>query len=223
MEFEIRLDYTIEDFADFWYGFVRKKPGRPLSASDDPPAWARALGCFFCWFFIVMGIVSVVNSLVQGRSMYEEKLGFLMNLFLTTPLGGVLEIAFGALGLRALRQASAGYLLHPPYARWVRRMWKKYQETGPLYSCRFTGDGCWVHDSKSDHRFDYACLNRLWEDGGHFYLELQGKPQRIYILPKRSFTEGTAGDFPAFWTERTGKQVLPATPERRQGWNSFFG
>lgn len=143
-----------------------------------------------------------------------EDFGLLFNLCLATPLGGALEIAFGAWGLRALRQAPASYLLRPPYARCVRNMWKRHQSNGPLYSCRFTEDGCWVHDCKSDCRFDYDYLDKLWEDMEHYYLELPGKPQRIYILPKRGFTAGAPEDLPALWRERTGKQVLRLNPER---------
>ena len=215
MEFEIKLDYTVEDFAAYWYGFVRKRAGKPLSRSDDPPKWARGLGKFFSWFFIVMGVVSVLNSLLQGRRMYSEELGLLFSLLLAPPLGGALEIAFGVFCLRALRQGPQEYLMKPPYSRWVRRSWKRYQETGPMYSCRFTEDGVWVHDCRSDHRFDYAFLDNLWEDGEHFYLQLSGRPGPVYILPKRGFTEGVPEDLPAFWKERTGKDVLAATPRRK--------
>ena len=95
-EFKIDLDYTRDDLTAYWYGFVWKRAGKPLSLSDDPPQWARKLGRFFCWFFIVMGAVSIVNSLVQGQRMRTEEAGLLWNLMLSTPLGGVLEIAFGA-------------------------------------------------------------------------------------------------------------------------------
>lgn len=215
MEFEIKLDYTIEDFAFFWYNFVRKKAGKPLSRSDDPPRWAMALGRFFSWFFIGMGIVSIVNSLVQGRSMYMEGAGFFWNLLLTTPLGGILEIAFGVLALRGLRLTPASYLLRPPYARWVRSAWKKFQAGDNEGVCRFTEDGCWFHGSKSDFRCDYDYLEKLWEDEAHYYLELPEKPWRMYMLPKRGFTVGAPEDLPAFWEARTGKPVLEATPERR--------
>ena len=216
MEFEISLDYTIEDLAAFWYGFIRKKAGKPLSLSDDPPKWARGLGCFFCGFFIVMGAVSVVNSLIQGRRMYMEEAGLLWNLFLTTPLGGLVEMAFGGWGLWVLRQAPAAYLLRPPYSRWVRNAWKKYQAGGPLYRCQFAGDGVWVHDSKSDHRYDYEFIEALWEDPERFYLVLSNRAG-AYILSKARFTTGAPADLPAFWQARTGKPVLPATPDRRRG------
>ncbi len=214
MDFEIRLDYTIEDFVAFWYGFVRKKAGEPLRRANDPPGWARSLGRACAWFFLVMGAVSIVNSLVQGQRMRMDGMGLLWNLMLTTPLGGMVEIAFGWLALRALRQAPAEYLLRPPYDPWVRRTWKKYRESGPLYSCRFAEDGVWIHDSKSDHRYDYGFLETLWEDGDRFYLALPGR-SGAYILNKARFTAGEPEELPAFWRERTGKAVLPVTPERR--------
>lgn len=215
-EFKIDLDYTRDDLTAYWYGFVWKRAGKPLSLSDDPPQWARRLGRFFCWFFIVMGAVSIVNSLVQGQRMRTGEAGLLWNLMLSTPLGGVLEIAFGAGCLRALGQDPAERRKAPPYPRWVERTWKKYRESGRLYSCRFTEEGIWIHDSRSDHRYDYEFIEALWEDADRFYLVLSNRAGS-YILNKARFITGDPADLPAFWQAHTGKTVGVVTPGRRKG------
>lgn len=215
VEFEICLeDYAVEDFAAFWHGFMEKTPGAP-PPNTIPPKPVLAAGRFFSWFFIVMGPLCIVNSLWQGKSMRMEGGGlfiWFLNLGLTTPLGGVLVIAFGALCLRQIRRdaKSPSESRAPSCPRWAKRAWKRYQAAPRLRSCRFDGEGCWIYDAQSDHRYDYGLLDKLWEDAGHYYLVLPGC--RIYILPKRSFAKGVTEDLPALWQERTGKQVLPVSP-----------
>lgn len=117
------------------------------------------------------------------------------------PLMSVLELILGVLLL-----ALSFYTGKPqPSPRWVKRMWKKYQEGGQLYNCCFAEDGCWIHDSKGDHRYDYAALTILWEDPEHFYLVTPGNS--VYILRKDSFSHGRPENLPAFWEAQTGKPV----------------
>ena len=219
MEFEIRLeDYIIGDFAAFWHGCMRKRPGEP-SPDAPPPKPMLAAGRFCSWFFIVMGPLCISNSLWQGQSMCLEGTGaaiWFLNLCLTTPLGGVLVVVFGVLCLWQLRKnaESPSDPMSPPYPRWAKRAWKRYRARAALglRSCRFNGEGCWLHDAQSDHRYDYGMLEQLWEDAGHYYLVLPRS--QIYILPKRSFTKGAPEDLPALWQERTGTPVLPVSPAR---------
>lgn len=211
MELEIQLDYTIQDFAAFWHGFIKKRPQDP-SPNAVPPKPVLAAGKFFCWFFLALGPLCIFNSLWQGESMRMEGEGLfirIMNLGLTTPLGGVTAMAFGGLCLRQIRKdaQSPPDPTAPPYSRWVQKAWKQYQSNPSLRSCRFDGEGCWIYDARSDHRYDYEALENLWEDGGRFYLVLPGRPQRMYILPKRAFSTGAPEDLPALWRERTGKLV----------------
>lgn len=210
MEFEIGLeDYAIGDFAAFWHGFLEKKPGDPAH-NHVPPGPVLAMGRFFSWFFLGLGPLCIFNSLWQGEKMRLEGTGpflWLLNLGLTTPLGGMLVSAFGALCLRQIRSAPCSPdPMAPPYPRWARRAWKRYRSAAPnLRSCRFDGEGCWIYDAQSDHRYDYGMLEALWEDAGRYYLVLPHS--QIYILPKRSFILGAPEDLPAFWTDRTGKTV----------------
>lgn len=201
MDFDISLDYTIEDLNAYWRGFMRKRPER-RGAKEASPRALRLGG----WFFIVGGVVSLFawpmfrDHLDLSMRGLEGLLLFLMR----TPLAGVLELALGISLLRQSRQPPEG----PPYPRWVNQAWKKYQESGRLYNCRFTEDGVWVHDSKSDHRYDYEALEALWEDPDRFYLVLPGN-RGLYVLNKARFTAGSPEDLPGFWAERTGKAVKP--------------
>ena len=193
MEFKISLDYTIEDIAAYWRGFMQKRPGRRAVREASPRA-LRLGG----WFFLVGGAV----SLLAWPMFRDLVLPGLFGLMLRTPLAGLLEVGIGLSLLRQSRQSPGG----PPYPRWVNRAWKKYQETGPLYTCCFTEDGAWIHDCKSDHRYRYEALEALWEDGERFYLVIPGS-RGLYILNKHRFALGNPADLPAFWTERTGKAV----------------
>lgn len=197
MDFDISLDYTIEDINAYWRGFMWKRPGRrgPREAS---PRMLR----FGSWFFLVGGVISLF-AWPMFRDL-DLSGGGLLGLMLRTPLAGAAELAVGLSLLRQSRRPSGG----PPYPRWVNRAWKKYRESGCLYNCRFTEDGVWIHDSKSDHRYDYEFLEALWEDADRFYLVLPGS-RGLYILSKARFNAGDPADLPVFWAERTGKPVRP--------------
>lgn len=178
MRFEIKLDYTIEDFDAYYFSFIcrmQEKPGQKLASP-------RA--------HVIVGLVFAA-------------MGLLTAIWLRLLFMGVFELGVGALFL------ISGYRLSRPQSqtgsRWAKRMWKKYQESGQLYTCRFMEDGCWTNDSKSDHRYNYDALEALWEDPERFYMAIPGN--RFYILRKRSFTQGAPEEFPAFWEARTGKPV----------------
>lgn len=194
MDFDINLDYTIEDFNAYWRDFRRKRAGHRAPKEASP----RVLR-FGGWFFVVGGAVSVAAAPLLMRDL---DIPGLMGLLMCTPLGGVLELAVGLSLLRQSRRPPGG----PPYPRWVNRAWKKYRESGRLYNCRFTEDGVWIHDSKSDHRYDYEGLEALWEDPERFYLVLPGN-RGLYVLNKARFTAGAPEDLPALWRARTGKAV----------------
>ena len=178
MEFEIKLDYTIDDIQAYWKSFVQKKPDqkRPETASPKQMRWIGV-------FFLAAGLLTAV-MLSVGM--------------------GILEIVLGAVlvfgSWRAARPAN------PACSRWTRKVWKQHQKTGPLYNCCFTEDGVWVHDSRSDHRYDYAALEALWEDEDYFYLVLS-TAQGSYILRKTAFVRGRPEDLPAYWQTQTGKAV----------------
>ena len=178
MEFEIKLGYTIEDFEAYWRGFIWKKPNSPVQKT----ASARQM--------MILGLVILAGALLTFAMLHE-------------PLTGILELIVGVLllvsGFRTARPGTQSG------SRWVKQMWKAYQASGQFYNCCFTGDGCWVHDSKSDHRYDYDALEALWEDPERFYMVIPGN--RFYILRKNAFVQGTPEEFSAFWKDRTGKPV----------------
>ena len=176
MEFEISLDYTIADLEAYWQAFVRKKPGTPAQKQASPRMHRNA------------GLV----FLTLGALIW----------ILIAPLAALPELIVGGLLLY-----SGWYLGRPGAAsRWAQKNWKKLQESGRLYQCRFTEDGVWVHDSKSDHRYNYETLEALWEDTNCFYLVLSRR-LGSYILRKERFTAGAPEDLPGWWEERTGKPV----------------
>ena len=177
-QFEIKLDYAIEDFDAYYRSFVWKKPEKPGQKMASPRT------------HVIVGLVLLAT-------------GLLATLWLYTLLMGVFEIVLGVLLL-----ISGFHLYRPQpqsCSRWAKRAWKKYQASGQLYYCRFTEDGCWVNDSQSDHCYNYDALEALWEDTERFYLAIPGN--RYYILHKRFFTQGAPEEFPAFWEARTGKSV----------------
>ncbi len=176
MEFEISLDYAIEDLEAYWRAFVWKKPGTPPQKQASPRMHRNA------------GLV----FLALGALLW----------ILIAPLAALPELIVGGLLLY-----SGWYLGRPGAAsRWAKKNWGKLQESGRLYQCCFTEEGVWIHDSRSDCRYDYERLESLWEDGDRFYLVLSRRGGS-YILSKERFTAGAPEDLPGWWEERTGKPV----------------
>ena len=176
MQFDIKLDYTIDDFQAYWQAFLRKKT-EPERVSTKQMA---GLGVFF----LAAGMLTwaVMKSVTKT----------------------VLEIILGVILLVGSRRAAKPQSLS--YSRWTRQMWKKHQAAGELYNCCFTEDGVWIHDCKSDHRYDYAALEALWEDESRFYLVLSTR-LGAYVLRKNAFSQGPPEGLPAFWQSMTGKTV----------------
>ena len=176
MAFEISLDYAIEDLEAYWRAFVWKKPGTPPQKQASPRMHRNA------------GLV----FLALGALLW----------ILIAPLAALPELIVGGLLLY-----SGWYLGRPGAAsRWAKKNWRKLQESGRLYQCCFTEEGVWIHDSRSDCRYDYESLESLWEDGDRFYLVLSRRGGS-YILSKERFTAGAPEDLPGWWEERTGKPV----------------
>ena len=177
MEFEINLDYTIEDFDAYYLNFICKRVERPGQKMASPRAHVM-VGLVFLSF----GLLAIwLRMLFMGAFIVVV---------------GILFLIAGFNHSRPRPQSCT---------RWAQQIWKKYQASGQLYRCRFTEDGCWTYDSKSDHRYNYDTLEALWEDPERFYMAIPGN--RYYILRKSSFTQGTPEQFPAFWAARTGKPV----------------
>lgn len=196
MEFDIRLDYTMDDFQAYWqaYTWKRQQQNRPEARKTPKTASPKQL-TWLGVFFLAAGILTAVMMSV-GMGVLEMLLGVLLMIG----------------GWRGKHPKKSG---KPSYSRWTRQVWKKHQETGPLYNCCFTDDGVWVHDSRSDHRYDYGALEALWEDESYFYL-LLSTAQGACILRKDAFTKGNPEDLPSYWQSRTGKTAerVRMEPER---------
>lgn len=178
MEFEIKLDYTVEDFDAYYLSFIWKRPEKPGQKTASPRA------------HVILGLVFVTTGLLGAL--------WLRMLFM-----GIFVLGVGILLL-----ISGFHLSRPQpqsCSRWAKRVWKKYQAGGQVYICRFVEDGCWIYADKSDHRYNYDALDALWEDPERFYMAIP--KNRYYILPKRSFIQGAPEEFSAFWEARTGKPV----------------
>lgn len=190
MEFEIRPDYTVEDFSAFWHGFREKRPGtKGAKRLSDRGMWLGG------WLFLLGG-------------------GFLLAVCWFNPLEFqplplsmvVMGVAFLALGVVTLIQWRPG-AREPVRPRWAKRAWKRWAAQGPElhWTYRFTPERVELRNSGSEHRYDYSNLQQLWEDKEHFYLTLD---QRVWhILNKSQFTEGDPTRFAAFLAEKAGKPV----------------
>lgn len=189
MEFEVWQNYTVEDFAAFWYGFYDKSPGKkPVSRISDR---GMRLGG---WLFLAAG--GLLLAVCALNPLHFE------------PVPGAvigMGLAFLALGVVTLVQWRPGDA--PVHPRWAVRAWKKWsrQEPGLRWRYRLTPEGLELHNSSSDHRYDYSHLRPVWEDEGHFYLSLDG--QVWHILSKSQFTQGDPTRFAAFLKEQTGRPV----------------
>lgn len=189
MEFEVRSDYTVEDFAAFWHGFREKRPGtkriRPISGRG---MWIGG------WLFLLAGIFLLAVCWLDSLDLE------------TIPAAMVCwGAAFLVLGAVTLVQWRPGRP-EPVQPRWAKRFWKKWsaQDPGLRWSYRFSPAGMELHNSVSDHRYDYSQL-QTWQDEGHFYLTLD---RRIWhILNRSQFTKGDPAQFAAFLAEQTGRPV----------------
>ena len=190
VEFEVQPDYTVEDYAAFWYGFLGKRRGkREVRRLSDRG----------------MRLGGVVFLLAGGFLLWVYWFNPLE--FQPVPLFLVwMGLAWLALGGVTLVQWCPGRS-EPVQPRWAKRAWERWaaQDPGLRWSYRFTPAGMEMANRVSEHRFDYSQLQQLWEDGGHFYLTLD---QRVWhILNKSQFTRGDPACFAAFLEERAGRPV----------------
>lgn len=182
MEFEVQPEYTVEDFAAFWYGFADKRPGhRPIRRVSD--RGMRLAG----WLLLAVGGLLLAVYVLEC---------------LPLPGGaswmGAAFLLVGALTLVRRR---------PDQPRGAVKAWKNWQAQGveEHWRYRFTPEGMEMHSRSSDHRYDYGMLRQVWQDEGHFYLTLDRKGW--HILNKSQFTKGDPGRFAAFLKEQTGLEA----------------
>lgn len=184
IEFEIRNRYGIEDFAAYWRGFRWKAPGKkaPKQAS---PRTVKGAACLL----ILCGAAITALSL---QSWFDSVQGCVV---------GLLFMAVGILS--AVRGV-------PEYPFWVQRAWKGYQKQQWTYfDVQFAGNVVRIcsHNrlGDSDCCYSYSVIRQLWEDDGHFYIDM--RPVMLCILQKSGFTQGSPQAFSGFIAEKTGKPV----------------
>lgn len=190
MGFEVQTSgTTIDDFAAYWLAFRWKQPGR-----TPPKQVSRRTQTVLNWAMLLGG------ALIFALGLWLREYG---TTYIT--VFGLLCIV---LGLFTVIRGT------PEYPYWVQRNWKNYQARGEDCTYRFTQNGFEVHAKTSDHRYDYALLQQLWEDEGHFYLFL-GQPMP-FMLNKSGFTQGNPAAFSVFLQEKTGKPVQWVNGKRQQ-------
>ena len=190
VEFEIRPDYTVEDFAAFWHGFREKRPGtKGVQRLSDRGMWRVA------WLFFGGGVFLLAVCWLNPLEFQP-----------VPPYMICMGLVFLTLGVLSLIQWRPGRSV-PVWPRRAKRCWKKWSGQAPelRWFYRFTPAGMEMHNSTSGHRYDYSQLQQPWEDEEHFYLTLD---QKIWhILNKSQFTKGDPDQFAAFLAEQTGKAV----------------
>ncbi len=194
-EFEIQTDYTLDDFYAFWRGFVQTKAGKPSPKKmTRKEALRGSLSCVLMGAALIMGEIWLKWTLditIGGKWFWF--------------LGGMLILAGGWTAFRNRKEGA--------YPYWVKSAYKKFQKLGERDLFCFSDKGFEAYGPGVDHHYDFSSIQTLWADEDHFYVDL-GK-NALYMLPHHNFTLGDPAEFPAFWIARTGKPVLPVSPDGR--------
>ncbi len=196
-EFEIQMDYTIEDFYAYWKGFGQKKAGKAKpKAMNRQEAFRGSISC------VLLGA-----ALVAGEFWLKWTLDITVGGHWFLFLGGILFLAGGWTAYR-----NRGREDRPAYPYWVKSAYKKYQKIEERDLFCFSAKGFEAYGPGVDHHYEFSAIQTLWADEDHFYVDL-GK-NTIYMLPHHNFTLGDPAEFPAFWIARTGRPVFPVSPDR---------
>ena len=183
--FEIQNKYSIEDFSDLWLAFRLKTPGKA------PPKQLSSHGMrMLAWFMILTGAM-IESVYLWLRSIID--LPFFQYAWIFS-IAGIILLIRGV----------------PRNPRWVQKAWKNYEKQQyRSLIVRFMEEEFEIcshnQSGKSDCRYSYSFVDRVWEDEKHFYIK--GKPNALYILQKSGFIQGSLSDFPEFLTEKTGLPV----------------
>ena len=192
MEFIVREVLTKEDLLHYHRQVYQKKPGTPSKRR------LSVRGMRLVFLLVMAGGAALLALQIvgpAGRSFTPWR-------WMDWLYGGVLFLV-GGIGLYRWRNGQ-------PCPRWVERVWRKAQgmDRG-IY--RFQEEGFFVLPRCGNTIQPYESLTHVWEDEGYFYL-VQEKVQ--FFLCKRNFIRGNPVEFAAFLGEKTGRPVLPVTPER---------
>lgn len=193
-EFEIQMDYTVEDFYAYWKGFVQSKAGKPAWSQSRAEALRGGISCF------LLGAALIAGSFWLEWTL-DVRIGSKWFLF----LGGILILAGIVVIVRNRKEAA--------YPYWVTSAYKKYQQLEERDIFCFSDKGFEAYGPGVDHHYDFSAIKTVWADEEHFYVDM-GK-NTFYMLPHHNFTLGSPAEFPAFWIAHTGRPVLPVSPTGR--------
>lgn len=184
-KFAIKNEYTIEDYAAYWLAFRWKSAGKKPPQQVSPRT-SRVASCLL----MVCGVATSIFCLWWRPSNFIACIVFSLLFFAVGVFGTVQGV--------------------PKYPRWVQRAWKNYQDQRWTYLGVYFGE----HDfeicssnqaGNSDCRYSYSVIQQLWEDEGHFYIDMGFTGQ--YMLQKSGFVKGDSADFGRFLEEKVGKPV----------------
>ena len=198
-EFEIRMDFTIDDFYAYWKAFVKKKGGR-----IPPKMMTRAEAKRNSIAALVLGLLGFA-----GVFWLHHELGPIAGTHIYVLLCTLLVLAGAWSAYR-----NRGSADQPVYPYWVQGSYRKFQKIGERDLFIISEKGFDAHGPGVDHHYDLSAVKNLWADESHFYVDL-GK-NAYYMLPHHNFTRGDPEALPAFWIAQTGRPVLPVSPEGKE-------
>lgn len=186
MEYEVLRSYSGDDLSDYYraYRFKRRRKPAPKEASPVQQSVASAI-------FLLIGFAGIWLSTGRDGTVYGALMRWVSAFFLG---GGMLLLLrnLGAIG--------------PGAAKAKREQWAEENSKG---YCRFSDTGFASYIGDAAYAYNYAAVEALLEDAGHYYLFISQNAG--HILCKSAFTRGDPESFRAFLEERTGQKFLYVT------------
>lgn len=181
MDYEILRSYRGSDLADYYRAWRFKRQRRPAPKEATPAYQAAAAGVL-----VLMGLLFFFYR--TDSAVLASVLRWLGAFSLG--VGGLLLV--GSLSLCPTRSS--------------REKWAA-ENSGGHYRFSETGFASYIGDAA--YACNYAAVEALLEDEGHFYLFMSQNTG--HILCKSAFTRGDPESFRTFLEERTGQTFLYVT------------
>lgn len=184
MEYEILRSYNGEDLSDYYraYRFKRRRKPAPKEASPVQQSVASAI-------FLLIGFAGIWLSVSRDGTVYGAVMRWVSAFF----LGVGMLLLLGNLGAIGATKAK-------------REQWAEENSKG-YYRFSDTGFASYIGDAA--YACNYAAIEALLEDEGHFYLFMSQNTG--HILCKSAFTRGAPEGFRGLLEERTGQKFLYVT------------
>ena len=184
MDYEILRAYSGGDMADFYRAYRLRRSLRPAPGQASP-AMQFALAAAF----LLMGCAGIWFSLGREGTLHGELLRWVSVFWLG--LGGLLLV--GGLGVRGGTRS---------------RREQQAAENSKGY-CRFSDTGFASYIGDAAYAYNYAAVEALLEDAGHYYLFISQNAG--HILCKSAFTRGDPDSIRAILQERTRPKFINVT------------